>query len=59
MNPPHSPTMTKMRASAETDSRPAGPVSAPNQPMTNEPTTLISNVPHGSRGPNSWAVQMR
>lgn len=50
--------MTNIRASSGTRSNPDGPLSAANQPITNDPATLISNVPHGKATPNRDATNV-
>jgi hypothetical protein len=39
--------MTNCRAVEPTSRRPSGPVTTANRPITNEPETLTSSVPHG------------
>ena len=37
--------------------RPSGPVAVANQPMTNEPVTLMTNVPQGKVSPTRLAIK--
>ena len=55
MKPPHTPTITKARASNGRAKRPSVAVRVPKNPITNEPSTLMAMVPHGKAGPVSTA----
>ena len=45
--------MTKARTSNGAAKRPSAAVSVPNKPITDEPRTLMTIVPHGKAGPVS------
>ncbi len=51
VKPPQSPTVTKTRISGGTSNRGTSTVSVPKQPMTKDPSTLISSVPQGNAIP--------
>ena len=57
LNAPQKPIITKVRTSGETRKRPSGPVSVPKKPMTKEPATFTSMVPHGNVPPTVWATK--
>src|ERR1700730_199836 len=50
--PPQRPVITNNLASSDTSRRPSGPVSAKNNPITNDPRILMNSVPHGKVAPN-------
>src|ERR1700759_471499 len=51
VKPPHTPTIRKMRISGCSPTRAGVRVTAATTPMRKDPSTLISSVPQGNRGP--------